>query len=190
MAVDDVWFFELIAPVYDLFMPGATGDTLAEGLARAEGEIHRLLDVGGGTGRAARAIDAPSRIVLDASGRMLRRVPDGVDAVRGDARELPVRDGSIDGVLIVDAYHHLPDPERVLEACARALRPGGVLVIQEFGPSTLRGRLLATGEHLARLDSHFHTPADLVGDLRAVGFTASVVEAGFAYTVAGTKPGA
>ncbi|MFB6295875.1 MAG: class I SAM-dependent methyltransferase [Halobacteriales archaeon] len=190
MTVDDVWFFERIAPVYDVFMPGATGATLAEGLGRAEGEVEALLDVGGGTGRAARAIDAPRRIVLDASGRMLRRVPDGVDPVRGDARELPVRDGSVDAVLIVDAYHHLPDPEQVLEASARALRPGGVLVIQEFDPSTLRGWLLETGEHLFGLNSHFHPPADLVDELGAAGLTASVVESGFAYTVAGTKPGA
>jgi len=190
MSVDDVWFFERIAPAYDFFMPGATGATLAEGVGRAEGEVDRLLDVGGGTGRAARVIDAPRRIVLDASGRMLQRVPDDIDAVQGDARDLPVRDGSVDAVLIVDAYHHLPDPERVLAASARALRPGGVLVIQEFDPSTLRGRLLAAGEHLLRLDSHFHAPGELIEDLRAAGLAASVVEPGFAYTVAGTKPGA
>lgn len=190
MAVDDVWFFDLIAPVYDLFVPGATAPTLATAFDRADGEVTRVVDVGGGTGRAVRALDQPERMVLDASERMLRRVPEDVDPVQGDARRLPFSDRSVDAVLIVDAFHHLPDPNRVLDDARRVLRPGGVLVVQEFDPATARGRLLAAGESLLRLDSQFHTPEDLVESLAAEGFETSVVESGFAYTVVGTKPGA
>lgn len=190
MAVDDVWFFDRIAPVYDLVVPGATASTLSRGLDLAEGEVTRVIDVGGGTGRAARSLDPPRRIVLDASVAMLRRVPDGIDPVRGDARRLPFPGGSVDAVLIVDAFHHLPDPEGVIGEAERVLRPGGVLLVQEFDPGTLRGRLLAAGESLLGLDSHFHTPADLLGSLDAAGLDPSMVESGFAYTVAGTKPGA
>jgi ubiquinone/menaquinone biosynthesis C-methylase UbiE len=190
MAVDDVWFFDLVAPVYDLVVPGATATTLSSALDRADGDVSRVVDVGGGTGRAVRALDRPERIVLDASGRMLRRVPDDVGAVQGDARQLPFPDGSVDAVLIVDAFHHLPEPGRVLADAARVLRPGGVLVVQEFDPATVRGRLLAAGESLLGMDSHFHSPAALLDALAAAGLDASVVESGFAYTVAGTKPGA
>lgn len=189
MAVDDVWFFDRIAPIYDLFMPNATGAVLSEALDHADGDVERVLDVGGGTGRATRALDVPASIVLDASIGMLRRVPDGVDPVLGDARRLPVASGAVDAVLIVDAFHHLPEVDRVLDEAARVLRPGGVLVVQEFDPSTVLGWLFMHGESLFRLDSHFYTPGDLRESLVAAGLDASLVDGGFAYTVAGTKPG-
>lgn len=190
MAVDDVWFFDRVAPVYDLVVPGATAETLSEALSVADGEVRRILDVGGGTGRAVRALERPDRVVLDASDRMLRRAPGDIDPVRGDARRLPFPEESVDAVLIVDAFHHLPEPDRVLDDAARVLRPGGVLVVQEFDPGTVRGRLLEAGESLARLDSHFHAPAALLDALRTADLSAAVVEPGFAYTVAGRKPGA
>jgi ubiquinone/menaquinone biosynthesis C-methylase UbiE len=41
-------------------------------------------------------------------------------------------DGSIDLALLVDVYHELSDPEAVLRALARALKPKGQAVIVEF----------------------------------------------------------
>jgi len=190
MAPGDRWFFDRIAPVYDLFMPPASAGTLASALERADRPVERVLDVGGGTGRAARAIDTPERIVLDASAGMLARVPAGIERVRGGARALPFPDASVDAALIVDAYHHLPGRRRVLEAVAEILRPGGVLVIGEFDPATLRGRILEAGEHLLGMESQFHTPEEVTAALSEAGFDPAVVDRGFDYTVAGTKPGA
>ncbi|MFC6754893.1 methyltransferase type 11, partial [Halorubrum tibetense] len=50
--VGDVRFFDRVAPLYDRVMPAADGSVLAAGLDRAERPIDRLLDVGGGSGRA------------------------------------------------------------------------------------------------------------------------------------------
>lgn len=188
MAPGDLWFFDRIAPLYDVVMPSASAGTLAAALERADGPVERVLDVGGGTGRAARAIDVPERIVLDASAAMLARVPEGIGRVRGDARAPPLRSASVDAALIVDAFHHLPEEHRVLDALADVLRPGGVLVIGEFDPSTLRGRGLEAGEHLLTMESQFYTPTELVEALTAAGLDAGVVEPGFGYTVAATKP--
>jgi demethylmenaquinone methyltransferase/2-methoxy-6-polyprenyl-1,4-benzoquinol methylase len=91
--------------------------------------------------------------------------------------------------MIVDAFHHLPDPEAVLGDVARVLRPGGVLVVQEFDPGTLRGRLLEAGEAAFGLDSQFYTREDLATLLAEAGFEVSIVAGGFTYTLAGTKPG-
>jgi len=190
MAPGDLWFFDRIAPIYDLVVPRAGANTLAAALERAERPVERVLDVGGGTGRAARALDAPERVIIDASPGMLARAPPGIGRVRGDARRLPVRDASVDAVVIVDAYHHLPGRRAVLREVVRVLAPGGILVVQEFDPSTLRGRLLAAGERLIGMDSRFDPPGDLVAALSEAGLDATVVEPGFAYTVAGTKPGA
>jgi demethylmenaquinone methyltransferase/2-methoxy-6-polyprenyl-1,4-benzoquinol methylase len=189
MASGDLWFFDRIAPVYDSVVPSASGDTLATALEYADRSIERIVDVGGGTGRAIRAIDAPERIVIDASAGMLARVPEGIGCVRGDARDPPLRTASVDAVLIVDAFHHLPEKRRVLDALAEVLRPGGVLVIGEFDPSTLRGRILDAGEHLLGMESQFYTPAELGEALSGAGLDPVVVDAGFGYTVAATKPG-
>jgi len=69
----DVRFFDRLAPLYDLVMPAADRDALTAALARVDGPLDRLLDLGGGSGRATIAVDAPERIVLDVSRPMLQR---------------------------------------------------------------------------------------------------------------------
>lgn len=189
MAPGDLPYFDRMAPVYDLFMPAADAETFAAALDRADRPIERVLDVGGGTGRAARAIDAPRRVVFDASAEMLARVPEGIETVRGDAREPPFHPESVDAALIVDAFHHLPESQQVLDAVATLLRPGGVLIVTEFDPSTLRGRVLEAGEHLIGMESRFYTSTDLVRALSETGLRATIIASGFGYTVAATKPG-
>lgn len=43
----------------------------------------------------------------------------------------PVRDGSLDGVVLLDVLHHLSAPAVVFREATRALRPGGRLVMME-----------------------------------------------------------
>lgn len=189
MAPGDRWFFDRIARVYDLAMPRADAGALRDGLSLADGPVERVLDVGGGTGRAAKAIEAQERIVVDATPGMLRRVPPNIGRVLGSATDLPVADGSADAVVIVDALHHLPRHHRVLAESFRVLRPGGVLVVREFNRATVRGRLLEAAEHAIRMESTFRTAEALHARLAAAGFEGvSVLDGGFSCTVAGRRP--
>lgn len=189
MALGDVAPFHRLARLYDLGMWRADPETLATGLARAERPVERVLDVAGGTGRAALALDVPERVVVDAARGMLARARGkGLDAVQADAATLPFADGSADAVLVVDALHHVADVDGVFTAARRVLRPGGVLVVREFDPSTLRGRGLVAAEHLVGFDSTFWPPETLHQRLAAAGFDAGVVESGFGYTVVGVVP--
>lgn len=185
----DVGFFDRIAPLYDLVMPPASGEALADGLARAERPIDRLLDVGGGSGRAAAAVAGPEVTVVDASPGMLARARRrrSLSAVAGDAGRLPVRDDAVDAAMIVDALHHLPDRRAALSEAARVLAPGGVLVVREFDPAHPLGRVLKTGERLIRMDSTFVAPDALADELATHGFRASVIDRGFGYTVVGVR---
>ncbi|MCG1003102.1 MULTISPECIES: class I SAM-dependent methyltransferase [Halobacterium] len=193
----DVGYFERFAPLYDLVMPAADRGDLAAGLAAAERPVERVLDVGGGTGRAARALARDTEAVpgwdvtvVDASARMLAKArASGLPTVRGDAAELPFPDDSVDAVVVVDALHHFPDRDGALAEAKRVLRPGGVLVVRDFDPETLRGRLLVAAEHAVAFHSSFDAPDDLAARMETEGLDARVLERGFAYTVVGVEPG-
>ncbi|WP_308681106.1 class I SAM-dependent methyltransferase [Stomatobaculum longum] len=49
-----------------------------------------------------------------------------------DALSLPYADASFDAVIIVNALHLLPEPERALREIARVLRPNGILIAPNF----------------------------------------------------------
>ncbi|MFD1596101.1 class I SAM-dependent methyltransferase [Haloplanus litoreus] len=194
----DVRFFDRIARLYDRFAPKTDPEPLWTGLARADRPVERVLDLAGGTGRAARAVTAPGRpgwrapeaVVVDASGPMLRRAAErGTAAVRGDAGRLPLRDRDADAVVVLDALHHLPDPAAALAEAARVLRPDGVLVVREYDPGTLRGRALVAAERLVGFDSTFRDPDATASAVADAGLTPSVLDRGFAFTVLGKKRG-
>lgn len=185
----DVPYFDRFAPLYDLAMPAADPADLDPALSLAERPVERVLDLGGGTGRVARALGGRA-VVADASRGMLAEArADGLATLRTDVRRLAVGDESVDAVVIVDALHHFPARSTAIAEAARALRPGGVLVVRDFDPATLRGRLLVAGEHLIGMGSRFDTAAECADRLADAGLEARVVDTGFAFTVAGVKPG-
>lgn len=188
----DVRFFDRVASLYDRLMPSADAESLRAGLAFARRDVDRLLDVAGGTGRASRALarDGLDPVVVDFSRGMLARArADGHPAVRADAGSLPFRDGGVDAVVVVDALHHLPDPERAVREAARVVAPGGVVVVQEFGPRTLRGRGLVLAERAVGFDSQFWTPAELCALFAEADLNPRIVSEGFEYVVVGRVEG-
>ncbi|MFD1587506.1 class I SAM-dependent methyltransferase [Halorientalis brevis] len=185
----DISVFDRLSPLYDQLRPATDPSTLAPGLARAEREIERVLDVGGGSGQGVRALDVREGIVADAAPGMLRRAKrHGLGAVAADASRLPFAAESVDAVIVLDALHHMANPESVVAEAARVIRPGGVLVIQEFDPTRLLGRALVAGEHLLGMDSVFFAPGDLEAMVRGAGLAATIPRTGFEYLVAGVKP--
>jgi len=185
----DVRYFDLFARVYDLFMPDADPAVLRRGLDLGTREIEIGLDIGGGTGRAARAVPGVDWTVVDASAEMLAQaVERDIPGIRSDAVRLPVADESVDAVTIVDALHHIGRPREAIAEAARVLAPGGVLVIRDFDPNTVLGRFLVAGEHLIGFESTFFGADELAGILGDVGLSPTVPERGFDYTVVGVKP--
>jgi len=194
-------FFDRVARLYDWVMPAADRHSLAAALSRADGDIDRLLDLGGGTGRATIAVDATERTVVDISRPMLQRArtrtasgpgrpadpPGPLATLQGDAGRLPVVDNVVDAAIVVDAFHHMPAQAAVVNEAKRVLRPGGVFVVREFDPSHPLGWLLARGEGVIGMNSTFHTPAGLAELLVDAGFSVEILDAGFEYTVVGTN---
>jgi ubiquinone/menaquinone biosynthesis C-methylase UbiE len=139
-----VSMYDLAADRYDSikhFDPDWERRFLGEALAGAIGSLPgaRLLDVGAGTGRTARALlpasdlDGllvclePSRRML-ALGRKLTAHP-AVAWVRGWALPLPFPTGTFDFVVSLEMLEFTPNPRRTVQELVRVLRPGGWLLI-------------------------------------------------------------
>lgn len=184
----DVGHFDRFARFYDYFTPEDDDGIFLEGLQQAERPVERMIDLAGGTGRAARALEVNERLVLDASGGMLSQAyGHGLDCLRADATRVPLTDESADAVVISDALHHVGNVDATLGEVERVLRPGGVVVVREFNPATVRGWFLVRGEHLMGMKSTFFTPDALVRALDAANLVPRVRNRGFEFTVAGVK---
>lgn len=100
-----------------------------------------ILDVGNGLGTQDRLIAEavrPRRLVAVnitewqlAAGR--DRLKQAAAApVAGDAVRLPVADGTVDGVISVEAALHFRSRKAFFDECCRVLRPGGVLSMSDL----------------------------------------------------------
>lgn len=78
---------------------------------------------------------------------------------RGDAADLPVRDGAFDAATAVQVYEYVPDLGAAVEELHRALRPGGRAVVFDSDWDTLTWHA-ADAERAARVADAFdvHCP--------------------------------
>ncbi|HAH10600.1 MAG TPA: ArsR family transcriptional regulator [Alphaproteobacteria bacterium] len=136
------------------------------------------LDIGTGTGRVLELL-APfceRGLGIDMSGEMLgvaraRLSEAGLRRTQvrlADLFSLPVADETCDLVTVHQVLHYLDDPARALSEAARALAPGGLLLIADFAPHMIES--LRTDHQHRRLG---FDAAEVEGWLMACGLTLS-----------------
>ncbi len=103
-----------------------------------------VADIGAGTGyfsfRIAERVPEGKVVAVDIQRQMLdiieRRKREGaaqnVETVLGSELDPRLPEGSVDLVLLVDAYHEFSWPREMAEGMYRALKPGGRLVLVEY----------------------------------------------------------
>jgi SAM-dependent methyltransferase len=92
----------------------------------------RLLDVGFGGGHLMAAVRADGwrPLGVDVSHAACVVARGGAPVVQASAEQLPFRAGTLDAVALVNVLDHARCPRAVIQEAARALRPGGLLVVR------------------------------------------------------------
>lgn len=150
---------------------------------------HKVLDVLGGDGVLARAINQmlpqatrPHIITSDLAEDMVRAAQAyGLFAIQQPAQKLLLKDNSTDGVIIAYGTHHIA-PDQRLEACReafRVLRPGGRIAFHDFEVDSPVSRWF--GEVVDRYSQTGHRFAHFTRDeirqyLQEAGFDAVKVD--------------
>ena len=156
--------FDLLAPLYEKVIHPPTVDDWQRRLRLPAGG--KILDAGGGTGRiASRLVQyGDAVLIVDESAAMLAEAKrKGLQTTNGATENLPFSDHAIDRILMVDAFHHLSDQTRSVAELWRVLKPGGRLVIEEPDIRTFGVKLIAWGEKLLLMRSHFWAPDRIAG---------------------------
>ena len=133
-----VW--DLYAPVYEKAMHTDRKvyqymyDRIPQAVADKE-----VLEIATGPGLLAKHVAGVTKhmIAIDYSEGMIAeakkgKYPPNLTFEVADATALPYEDHSFDAVLIANALHVMPEPEKALAEIDRVLRPGGILIAPNF----------------------------------------------------------
>jgi len=141
--------------------------------------VGTALDAACGTGRHAEWLAAAGHATtgIDATPAMLEvargRVPNARFEL-GDLTALPVEDGRFDFAICALALAHLLDPRPAIREIARAVRPGGRIVLTDAHPTfvLIQGQALFPTENgMAFVRNHPHSLGTYLRVFREVGLT-------------------
>ena len=166
--------FNLIGPFYDRIFGRANAQEIVEIAGLEEGQT--LLDVGGGTGRVTRLFKkhAKNVVIADAANKMLQEAKKkDLQTVNAQSEHLPFPQHAFDRVIMVDALHHVADQQKTLKELWRVTGRGGKIIIEEPDIHHFLVKLIAVGEKLLLMRSHFLSP-QAIADMSRFNNSASV----------------
>ena len=155
--------FDIIAHLYNRVGPFSAPGLLYDMLNLSSDGV--LLDAGGGTGRVAEALQCRVRdvVVADLSRGMLSHAASkGLSTACSKTEQLPFASSSFEHIIMVDALHHVFDQRQTSSELWRVLKPGGRIIIIEPNILKFVVKLIAFGEKILLMRSHFLPPEEIV----------------------------
>lgn len=148
---DNKGFGNRWAKRYDFAMSG-DGRTYAQIVSRMKKVLSKdmaVLELACGTGLLSVRIAGSVKLLeaTDFSEEMIRQAKAKAHSSRlhfsvQDATNLPYTPGTFDAVVISNALHIMPEPEKALAEIRRVLKPGGILIAPTFtAAGSLSGRM-------------------------------------------------
>ncbi len=191
-------FWDRNAKIYNRFM---RKDSAAYGqmyeLIRPTVRNKTVLELATGTGLIAKNIMGSAKHIeaTDASPDMIMQAKQNNRSAKlhfsvQDMFHLPYADKSFDAVIVSNALHIVPKPEKALAEIRRVLKDDGVLIAPTFthAENTLRGRIKAFFMKLAGFPLHSKwSSKEYLNFLRQNGWTvqkSEVIKASFPLTYA------
>ncbi|GEM_PF-1277752 len=137
-----VSFYDILSSIINIYHPKQIAELLE---LEDAGAPCRILDIGGGTGMLAQKIlqlkpwHGLEFTILDPNLKMLARSmarskKDGahVKHFHGRGENMPFPSQFFDRAISTSTLHHVSSPQAVLCEAYRVLKPGGIMVMQEF----------------------------------------------------------
>ena len=189
-------FWDKNAGRYDRFMrkDAAAYERLYE-LLRPVVRHKTVLELATGTGSIAKNIVSSANHIeaTDASSEMIAEAQRGNQSAKlhfsvQDMFHLPYADESFDVIIVANALHIVPEPEKALSEIRRVLRDDGVLVAPTFthAENSFSGKIMAFFMKLAGFPLHSKwTNEEYLAFLRENGWTvqkSTVLKASFPLT--------
>ena len=143
---DNKKFWQRYAPIYSMFMKGAdkSYDEICKKVDRYLKKDMKVLELACGTGmftfqladkvQSWEATDFAENMVKEAKTAYEKRTKpmEGLSFSVQDATSLPYADESFDAVMIANALHIMPEPEKALAEIRRVLKKDGLLYAPTF----------------------------------------------------------
>lgn len=175
-------FWDRWAKRYDFVMSG-DGRTYAQIVSRMKKILNKdmaVLELACGTGLLSVQLAGSVRLLeaTDFSEEMIRRAKAKAHSSRlhfsvQDATALPYASETFDAVIISNALHIMPNPEKALSEIRRVLQPDGILIAPTFtAAGSVYGRVRIRIMELSGFKVfHKWTPESYLRFLRANGFS-------------------
>jgi ubiquinone/menaquinone biosynthesis C-methylase UbiE len=171
------------AAAFGAFLPWRE-EAEAERLAQVAGLLpgQSVAEIGAGTGRftaaIARKVGTAGRVFsTELTPENRRAILDRITAaglhnvtiIQAAAAATNLPDACCDVVFLRNVYHHIQEPERFAASLARAVKPGGALIVIDFEPGAL---WLHGGkpDDASRRPGHGVSRQDTIAELRSAGF--------------------
>ncbi len=158
--------FNWAGPIYDRVFGIKQDQSIVKWVDANKHDL--ILDVGGGTGRAAALFGGLDRkvLVIDPAINMLRAAArKGLSCVNASSEYLPFVEGIADRVIIVDALHHVSDQERSIKEIYRLTKENGKIIIEEPDINHWIVKFIAIMEKLLLMRSKFLSPEEIVATI-------------------------
>ena len=120
-------------------------------IAKKSGACLKLIDIGAGPGRMVSLYESFCKkfILLDPSINQLKEAKKRVknrkkaEIILADGQNIPLPDANCDTAVCIRVFHHISNPQEILQEMRRILKPGGYLIIEIPNKFHIKNRIIS-----------------------------------------------